>query len=186
MSPLSDPPPRISPRAYFFPPPHPPPAFIGGIPLLDAAFAEFYGPQLDATNADSSCDAGINIADGPRDPRINAGDGREADGRDVESVAKKTRIDGKRKSPGVVLPKKTRAGVQSNNSGKSPKQGKKADLQSGTDGAAATTSDRNKSVTDHDTDGEHITAGRKNDVDAIKGCGDHLRGRVMSAPPEAA
>ena len=184
MSSLSDPPPYFSSR-IFLTPPHPPPAFIGGIPLLDAAFAKFYGPQLDATNADSSCDAGINIADGPRDPRINAGDGREADG-DVESVAKKTRIDGKRKSPEVVLPKKTQAGAQSNNSGKSPKQGKKADLQSGTDGAAATTSDRNKSVTDHDTNGEHITAGRKNDVNAIKGCGDHGRGRVMSAPPKAA
>ena len=120
-------------------------------------------------------DAGIYTADGPHDPRINAGDGRgpginNADG-DVESGAN-TRIDGK--SPEVV-PKKTRARAQSNNSGKSPKRGK-PNPQSGTAGAAEITSDRNNSLSDHETNGELITAGQ-NDNDAIKGCGDHGRGR---------
>ena len=89
---------------------------------------------------------------------------------------------GLKKSPEVV-PKKTRPRAQIN-SGKSPKRGK-ADPQSGTDGAAETTSDHNNSLTDRDTDSEHITAGR-NDDDAIKGCGDHGRGRFRLPPPPQA
>lgn len=89
---------------------------------------------------------------------------------------------GRKKSPEVV-PKKTRPRAQIN-SGKSPKRGK-ADPQSGTDGAAETTSDHNNSLTDRDTDSEHITAGR-NDDDAIKGCGDHGRGRFRLPPPPLA
>jgi len=106
-------PPPVFLRAHISPPPHPTPAFIGGVPLLNAAFVKFYGPQLDTTNAplDSSRDAGINTGDGPHDPSIKAGDGRDpgidkADG-GVESGAN-TVIDGKN-SPEVVKKTRTRA-----------------------------------------------------------------------------
>ena len=106
--------------------------------------------------------------------RNNSQTDRETDGEHITA--------GRKKSPDVV-PKKTRPRAQIN-SGKSPKRGK-ADPQSGTDGAAETTSDHNNSLTDRDTDSEHITAGR-NDDDAIKGCGDHGRGRFRLPPPPLA
>ena len=106
--------------------------------------------------------------------RNNSQTDRETDGEHITA--------GRKKSPEVV-PKKTRPRAQIN-SGKSPKCGK-ADPQSGTDGAAETTSDHNHSLTDRDTDSEHITAGR-NDDDAIKGCGDHGRGRFRLPPPPLA
>ena len=106
--------------------------------------------------------------------RNNSQTDRETDGEHITA--------GRKKSPEVV-PKKTRPRAQIN-SGKSPKRGK-ADPQSGTDGAAETISDHNNSLTDRDTDSEHITAGR-NDDDAIKGCGDHGRGRFRLPPPPLA
>ena len=107
--------------------------------------------------------------------RNNSQTDRETDGEHITA--------GRKKSPEVV-PKKTRPPRTQINSGKSPKRGK-ADPQSGTDGAAETTSDHNNSLTDRDTDSEHITAGR-NDDDAIKGCGDHGRGRFRLPPPPLA
>jgi len=87
-------------------------------------------------------------------------------------------ITAAKKKSSEVVPKKTRAArMQSNNSGKSSKRGK-------TDRAAETTSDRNNSQNERETDGEHITAGQ-NDDDAIKGCGNHGRGRFKLPPPLA-
>ena len=182
MSSLSDSPPPYFSLRIFLSPPHPPPSFIGGIPLLDAAFAEFYCLQLDTTNAplDSFRDAGIDTADGPHDTGINAGHGRDpginkADGDDVESGAN-PRIDGKSTE---VVPTKTRARAQSNKSGRSRKRGK-ADTQSGTDGAAETTSDH------HETNGQDNNTAARNDDDAIKGSGDPGQERFrLGAPPAA-
>lgn len=124
----------------------------------------------------------MNTGDGPRDPSINAGDGRDpviADGGAESGV--NTLTDGKN-SPEVVKKRPKRAQTKSD---KSPKRCKGAP-KSGIDGAVEATSDNN-SMTDRDSNSENITAGRDDDInDAIKDCGDHGRGRFRLPPPPQA